>query len=40
MTDTIYNEVTYPSAVYAQTHPDRLAMMATLLGMKIGRAHV
>ena len=33
MTDTIYNEVTYPSAVYAQTHPDRLAMMATLLGM-------
>ncbi|MEO6738896.1 MAG: class I SAM-dependent methyltransferase [Chthoniobacteraceae bacterium] len=34
MADTIYNEVTYPSAVYAQTHPDRLAMMALLFGMK------
>ena len=33
MADTIYNEVRYPSAVYAQTHPDRLAMMATLFGM-------
>ena len=33
MADTIYNEVLYPSAVYAQTHPDRLAMMATLYGM-------
>ena len=33
MADTIYNEVTYPSAVYAQTHPDRLAMMATLHDM-------
>ena len=33
MADTVYNEVLYPSAVYAQTHPDRLAMMATLFGM-------
>ena len=33
MADTIYNEVLYPSAVYAQTHPDRLAMLATLYGM-------
>ena len=33
MADTVYNEVRYPSAVYAQTHPDRLAMMATLFGM-------
>ena len=33
MADTVYNEVLYPSAVYAQTHPDRLAMMATLYGM-------
>ena len=33
MADTIYNEVAYPSAVYGQTHPDRLAMMATLFGM-------
>src|SRR5471030_3018691 len=33
MAETVYNEVQYPSAVYAQTHPDRLAMMATLYGM-------
>ena len=33
MADTIYNEVPYPSAVYSQTHPDRLAMMAALHGM-------
>src|SRR5476651_2419944 len=33
MAETVYNEVQYPSAVYEQTHPDRLAMMATLCGM-------
>jgi methyltransferase-like protein len=33
MADTVYNEVLYPSAVYSQTHPDRLAMMAMLHGM-------
>ena len=33
MADTVYNEVLYPSAIHAQTHPDRLAMMATLYGM-------
>ena len=31
---TSYDEVPYPSAVYAQTHPDRLAVIATLLGLK------
>ena len=30
---TPYDEVAYPSAVYAQTHPDRLATLATLFGM-------
>ena len=33
MADSVYDEVHYPSAVYSQTHPDRLAMMATLFGM-------
>src|SRR5262249_26620757 len=28
-----YDEVVYPSYVYSQTHPDRLATIATLLGM-------
>ena len=31
---TAYDEVAYPSAVYVQTHPDRLATMATLFGMR------
>src|SRR5438874_11800286 len=30
---TAYDEVGYPSYVYPQTHPDRLATIATLLGM-------
>ncbi len=30
---TAYDEVDYPSHVYQQTHPDRLATIATLLGM-------
>ena len=33
MAENPYNEVPYPSAVFPQTHPDRLAVMATLLGM-------
>ncbi|PWT88924.1 MAG: hypothetical protein C5B55_12265 [Blastocatellia bacterium] len=32
-TQTSYDEVEYPSYAYAQTHPDRLATIATLLGM-------
>jgi methyltransferase-like protein/SAM-dependent methyltransferase len=31
---TSYDEVLYPSYTHAQTHPDRLATVATLLGMK------
>lgn len=34
---TLYDEVPYPSAVYPQTHPDRLATMATLFGMNPAR---
>lgn len=34
VTPTAYDEVSYPSAVYSQTHPDRLAVIATLSGMK------
>jgi|SRR5579863_6670587 len=30
---TVYDELPYPGAPYAQTHPDRLATMATLFGM-------
>ncbi|PYS30270.1 MAG: hypothetical protein DMF75_16195 [Acidobacteria bacterium] len=30
---TAYDEVDYPSHVYPQTHPDRLATIATLLGL-------
>src|SRR5437763_13996896 len=30
---TAYDEVAYPSYVYPQTHPDRLATIATVLGM-------
>ncbi len=29
-----YNEVPYPDLCYTQTHPDRLASLATLLGLK------
>jgi methyltransferase-like protein/SAM-dependent methyltransferase len=29
-----YDEVLYPSALYPHTHPDRLATMATLFGLK------
>jgi len=34
---TLYDEVPYPSAIYSQTHPDRLATMATLFGMRPAR---
>jgi methyltransferase-like protein/SAM-dependent methyltransferase len=30
---TLYDEVPYPSGLYPQTHPDRLATIASLLGM-------
>jgi tRNA G46 methylase TrmB len=30
----LYDNVPYPSAPYPQTHPDRLATMATLFGMR------
>lgn len=33
-TNSLYDEVLYPSAVYAYTHPERLATMATLFGLK------
>jgi methyltransferase-like protein/SAM-dependent methyltransferase len=33
MTPTSYDEVPYPSFSYPQTHPDRLATLATLFGM-------
>ena len=29
-----YDDLPYPSLSYAQTHPDRLASMATLLGLE------
>jgi len=32
--DTLYDEVPYPSYAFAATHPDRLATVATLLGMQ------
>src|SRR5262245_19579908 len=32
-THTLYDEVLYPSGLYVQTHPDRLATVATLFGM-------
>ena len=35
---TSYDHVPYPSAVYPQTHPDRLGALATLFGMKPRRA--
>jgi methyltransferase-like protein/protein-L-isoaspartate O-methyltransferase len=31
---TAYDQVPYPSLSYSQSHPDRLATMATLLGMR------
>ena len=31
---TLYDDVLYPSAPYPQTHPDRLATLATLFGMQ------
>jgi len=34
MTTTTYDLVTYPSYAFPQTHPDRLAVIATLLGLK------
>ncbi|HSI10456.1 MAG TPA: class I SAM-dependent methyltransferase [Chthoniobacter sp.] len=34
MTANVYDAVPYPSAVYQQTHPDRLAVMATLYGVE------
>ncbi len=34
---TLYDEVPYPSAIYLQTHPDRLATAATLFGMRPAR---
>ena len=33
-TPDAYNEVPYPSAAHVQTHPDRLATIATLFGMQ------
>src|SRR5215470_3722948 len=30
---TSYDEIPYPGTSYSQTHPDRLAVMATLFGM-------
>jgi methyltransferase-like protein/SAM-dependent methyltransferase len=35
---TSYDELPYPSFPFAQTHPDRLATLATLLGLKPARA--
>ena len=32
--DFAYDELAYPSFVHSQTHPDRLATVATLLGLK------
>lgn len=34
MTTFTYDEIAYPSFLHPQTHPDRLAVMATFLGMK------
>jgi methyltransferase-like protein/SAM-dependent methyltransferase len=33
MTDNIYDQVPYPGLSYAPTHPDRLGIMARLMGM-------
>ncbi len=37
-TRTTYDDVPYPSAVYPQTHPDRLGTLATLFGLQAPRA--
>src|SRR5919197_3347157 len=40
---TAYDEVLYPNYVHAQSHPDRLATLATLFGMRsarVGRCRV
>lgn len=34
MSDNLYDEIPYPSFPLAQTHPDRLATLATLFGMR------
>src|SRR4051794_25929372 len=34
MARTIYDDVPYPSVPFPQTHPDRLATLATLFGMR------
>jgi SAM-dependent methyltransferase len=31
--ETEYNQIAYPSAIYSQTHPDRLATIARLFGL-------
>ncbi|HKP85582.1 MAG TPA: hypothetical protein VJZ26_05780 [Blastocatellia bacterium] len=36
-TPNTYDEVSYPSYPFAQSHPDRLATLATLFGMKPAR---
>src|ERR1039457_3555893 len=36
---TLYDEVIYPNAPFAQTHPDRLATLATLFGMDPAPIH-
>ena len=33
LTQSVYDQVPYPSLSYSQSHPDRLATVATLLGM-------
>lgn len=34
MASTAYDDVPYPSVPFPQTHPDRLATLATLFGMR------
>ncbi len=36
---TLYDEVLYPNAPFSQTHPDRLATLATLFGMDPAPIH-
>ncbi|MEO0463955.1 MAG: class I SAM-dependent methyltransferase [Pseudomonadota bacterium] len=33
MTADLYNEIAYPTAIFAQAHPDRLAMIARVVGL-------
>src|SRR5687768_10414730 len=35
--ETEYNQMPYPSAIYPQTHPDRLATIGTLFGLSPAR---